>query len=383
VPPLKEKGVDHSVDLIEFRARCEDYFAERYELLDPERHDLPGLIAHTEVDHDAPMRDARAHQSALWEAGLAGLSIERRFGGQGLDADADTVFDDVARRFATPSMVPLSVGLSLALPTLLRFGSDEMCTVRVPRILDASEVWCQLFSEPEAGSDLASLRTTATRTDGGYTIEGQKVWTSFAQHSAYGLLLARTGPLEDRHRGLSLFALEMDIPGVTVRPLREITGGTHFNEVFLDQVALPATSLLGDDGGGWAAAMFTLGNERNLGAQRARPRWKRLHELAAGGSALDAVTRDRLARLAIAEQIRRVSSLSGPASKLAGSQIEVTASQLAVDVLGSRAIAHDDSDTDATTSVHWFLGARANRIAGGTDEIQRNIISERILGLPR
>ena len=372
-----------SVDLVEFRNRCDRWFAERYEPLDPERHDVPGLIAHTTDDHDAPMREARRHQRALWDSGLAGLTVERRYGGKGLPPEAEMILADVAGAYMVPSMVPLSVGLSLALSTLLQFGSEETCAARVSRILDASEVWCQLFSEPEAGSDLAALRTTATRVDDGYLIEGQKVWTSFAQHSAYGLLLARTGPAEHRHRGLSLFLLPMDAPGVTVRPLREITGGTHFNEVFLDAVTLPTSSLLGVEGGGWAAAMFTLGNERNLSTQRSRPRWKRLHELAGGTGALDAVARDRLVRLAIAEELQRVGSLPGSAAKLVRSQIEVMASQLAVDLLGAAATAHDDSTTDAAAAVHWFLGARANRIAGGTDEIQRNIIAERILGLPR
>ena len=372
-----------AVDVADLGLRCERWFAERYDLVDPERHDPPGLIAHTAGDHDGPMREARAHQRALWDAGLAGLSVDRRFGGQGMPPEAESVVDDVSRRYATPSMVPLSVGLSLALGTLLRFGTDDACAVHVPRILDASDVWCQLFSEPEAGSDLASLRTSAVRVDDGYVVNGQKVWTSFAQHSAYGLLLARTGQVEDRHRGLSLFVLPMDAPGVTIRPLREITGGTHFNEVFLDDVVLPATSLLGEEGGGWGAAMFTLGNERTLGGQRARPRWKRLYELAADAGGLDAASRDRLVRLAIAEEIQRIGSFPGSAAKLLGSQIEVAASQLAVDVLGADATAHEGPATDAAAAVHWFLGARANRIAGGTDEIQRNIIAERVLGLPR
>lgn len=371
------------VDLDELGHRCERWFAEHYELVDPERHDPPGLIAHTTGDHDRPMRAAREHQRALWDAGFAGLSVDRRFGGHGMPPEAESIFDDVSRRYATPSMVPLSVGLSLAMGTLLRFGTDDACAVHVPRILDASDVWCQLFSEPEAGSDLASLRTSALPVDDGYVVSGQKVWTSFAQHSAYGLLLARTGQVEDRHRGLSLFVLPMDAPGVTIRPLREITGGTHFNEVFLDEVVLPSTRLVGEEGGGWSAAMFTLGNERTLGGQRARPRWKRLHELAGGAGTLDAVARDRLVRLAIAEEIQRIGSFPGSAAKLLGSQIEVTASQLAVDLLGPSATAHDAAATDAAAAVHWFLGARANRIAGGTDEIQRNIIAERILGLPR
>lgn len=373
-------------DLLSLRARCEAWFAQRYEVLDPDRHDLPGLIAHTEGDdHDAPMREAQRHQAALWQAGFAGLTVPERFGGHGLTAEADAAVAEVAARYVTPSMVPLSVGLSLALQTLLQFAHDDVCAARVPRILDATEVWCQLFSEPEAGSDLASLRTAAVREGDGYRIDGQKVWTSFAQHSAYGLLLTRTGPWSERHRGLTLFVLPMDWPGVTVRPLREMTGGTHFNEVFLEGVVLPASAVLGVEGGGWAAAMFTLGNERNLGLQRARPRWKRLHEIAVAHGTLGGVERDRLAALATREMLQRFAPLQGSLGKLAGAQIEVAASELAADLLGADLMARDAGDPDgvAATTAHWFLGARANRLAGGTDEIQRNVIAERLLGLPR
>ena len=380
--------MDDSFEPDRFRERCEAWFTARYERVDPERHDPPGLIAHTGEDHDAPMRHARQHQRQLAAAGLAGLTVPVEYGGQGLPEAVDGVFASVEREYALPSMVPLSVGLSLALHTLLRFGPREMCEARIPRILDASEVWCQLFSEPDAGSDLASLTTTARRDGDGYVINGQKVWTSFAQHAAYGLLLARTGAPEQRHRGLSLFVLPMDAAGVHIRPLREMTGGTHFNEVFLDGVHLPDSSLLGGEGNGWAAAMFTLGNERQLGSQRARPRWKRIHELAGGSAGIGAAARDRAVRLAIGEQIQRLVELPGSAAKLLGAQIEVAASELAVDVLGAHGVAHESTElgegsSRAASAAHWFLGARANRIAGGTDEIQRNVIAERVLGLPR
>ncbi|MDO8389870.1 MAG: acyl-CoA dehydrogenase family protein [Actinomycetota bacterium] len=372
-----------------FTTRCEAWFVAHCEPLDPERHDPPGLIPYTTVDHDAPLRAARAHQRGLWAAGLAGLCMPREFGGQGLPPAADAAFNRVAAGYAVPSMIPLSVGLSLAAPTIAEFGSDAMRTEHIPRIFAADDVWCQLFSEPDAGSDLASLRAAADRVAGGYVVTGQKVWTSFAQHSAYGLLLARTTRSEAKHRGLSLFAVPMHLPGMRIRPLKEMTGGTHFNEVFFDDVFVPEECLLGAEGEGWTVAMFTLGNERNLTMQRTRPKWKRLAELARrSGVAADPVVRARLTDIAMREEMQRWNAMRSPAvpasmGKLMGAQLEQLASTTAADLLGAAAMAHEVGDTATEAAVHWFLGARANSIAGGTDEVQRNILAERVLGLPR
>jgi alkylation response protein AidB-like acyl-CoA dehydrogenase len=372
-----------------FRHRCSTWFAANYEPVDPERDDPPGLVPHTTIDHTAPLRAAQGYQRGLWDAGLAGLCVAPAFGGQGLPLEAESVFHEVAAAYAIPSMIPLSVGISLAVPTMIQFGSERLTVERVPKALCADEVWCQMFSEPDAGSDLASLRTRAERVGDGYVVTGQKVWTSFAQHSAYGLLLARTGTQESRHRGLALFAVPMDLPGIRVRPLREMTGGTHFNEVYLDDVHVPAGCLLGEDGGGWAAAMFTLGNERNLAQQRARPKWKRVLELARHtGVASDPVVRSRITDLAVREEVARMMA-QGPRgvpaslSKLMSARLEQLASRTAIDVLGALALAHEPADELAAAATHWFLGARANTIAGGTDEIQMNILGERVLGLPR
>lgn len=376
-------------DEVAFQARCADWFAAHCERLDPERHDPPGLIPYTTLDHDAPLRAARAHQQGLWAAGLAGLTLPTEYGGQGLPPAANAIFNRVAADYNIPSMIPISVGISLAAPTVAEFGSEAVRRERIPRILAAQDVWCQLFSEPDAGSDLASLRTSADRVDGGYVVNGQKVWTSFAQHSAYGLLLARSTRSEAKHRGLSLFAIPMDLPGIRIRPLQEMTGGTHFNEVFFEDVFVADEHLLGAEGDGWAVALFTLGNERNLTMQRARPKWKRLAELARrSGTAADPVVRARLTEVAMREEVQRWNSLRTPAlpasmGKLMGAQLEQLASTTAADLLGAAAMAHEADDAATRAAVHWFLGARANSIAGGTDEVQRNILAERVLGLPR
>jgi alkylation response protein AidB-like acyl-CoA dehydrogenase len=377
-----------TIDVEGFREHCLEFFASRYEVLDPHKHDPPALVLHTTGDdHDRPLREAQQHQRGLWEAGLAGLRIPARYGGCDLPDDLVAVFDEIASGFATPSDIPLSVGLSLAVPTLLHFGTEEQCAALIPRTLSSESVWCQLFSEPDAGSDLASLRTSATQVDDGWVVSGQKVWTSFAQHASFGLLLARTGGPGSGHGGITLFVLPMDAPGVTVRPLREMTGGTHFNEVHLDDVRLGPAQLLGELGKGWAAATFTLGNERALTFQRRRPRWQRVAE-SVPDVEWDPVAQDRINRLAALESVhgmnrQRGASFPANIAKLMGAQIEQSASELGVDLLGMSAIAHDGDESHGGRAAHWFLGARANSLAGGTDEIQRNVIAERVLGLPR
>ena len=208
---------------------------------------------------------ARAFQAALAQAGLAGVSLAVEYGGRGWSLAAEGVIRRTGSGFNIPNLVPLSVGLGLALPTLLGFATEDTKRQRIPRILDASEVWCQLFSEPNSGSDLASLRTGAVQEADSFIVTGQKIWSSFAQHADYGLLLARTDPASVGSRGLTMFVLPIHSRGVTVRPLRDITGGQHFNEVFLDGVVLDPEHVLGEIGCGWAVANSTLGNERSLG----------------------------------------------------------------------------------------------------------------------
>jgi alkylation response protein AidB-like acyl-CoA dehydrogenase len=361
--------------------------------VDPLVDDPPALIAQ---DHDmgAAIESARRFQRLRHAAGLAGLSVPVQYGGQGLPPEAEAIWAEVASRFAIPNVTPLAVGLTLAVDTLLACGSAELAARHVAATLAAEQVWCQLFSEPDAGSDLASLRTRAdVLADGSFSVTGVKVWTSFASHADHALLLARTDPSTRAHAGLTMLVLDMAAPGIDVRPLREMTGGAHFNEVVLDDVHVPADCVVGGVGEGWRVAMSTLGSERGRVRQRGRPRWQRV-AAAASGAMEDGVAREAIARLAVAETVAQwttdrvdadaAAGRVGPGGsvlKLAASRVEQRAANLAIGLRGAAAMAWDD-DADGRL-VHWFLGSRANSIAGGTDQIQLNIIAERVLGLPR
>ncbi|MCZ7525362.1 MAG: acyl-CoA dehydrogenase family protein [Acidimicrobiia bacterium] len=270
-------------------------------------------------------------------------------------------------------------------------------------MLDGSEVWCQLWSEPDAGSDVASLETRAERDGDGWTLHGQKVWTTGAQHCRWGLAIARTDPDVPKHRGITCFVVDMLDPGVTVRPLRQMTGGAHFNEVFLDGARVPDEHVVGDVGGGWHVAMATLANERySVGGLlttgfSAEPVLALAGEWAGGRPARDPVLRQELARIYTAWRLlaltnaRSLSALArgsvpgpeGSTIKLAWARLSTALADVAVRVLGPAAGIVGE---DAPEPGHWttaLLYAPANHIAGGTDEIQKTIIGERVLGLPR
>src|SRR6201997_2036055 len=202
----------------------------------------------------------RKWQRRLHDAGYAGLSWHKQYGGGGADATLRAIFNEELDRAGAPERLNI-VGEDFAGPTIIEFGTPEQQQRYLRPILTGDEIWCQLFSEPEAGSDLASLRTTATKVDGGWRIQGQKIWTSRAQLAAHAILLARTGGGE-RHRGITYFLLAMDSPGVEIRPLAHMLGESEFNEVFLDDVFIPDAGVLGDVDGGWRVAMATLAFER-------------------------------------------------------------------------------------------------------------------------
>ena len=288
------------------------------------------------------------------------------------------------------------MGINLAGPTLLTHGTDEQKQRWLARILDAREIWCQLFSEPEAGSDLASLRTRALPAPGGWNLEGQKVWTSYAQYARWGIALVRTDPEASKHRGISYVVVDMEAPGIEIRPLVQITGEAEFNEVFFDGTFVPEDHLIGGLHEGWAVASTTLAHERGT----AFPFKEQvvhevfldeLYALAAERGGLDDVeVADALAQAFVELRIlrlhnwRTLSRLArgiepGPESsltKLAWSDMSQHLSATALDVLG------DDAPLAGKWSRQW-LWSKAASIAGGTSEVQRSIIGERILGLPR
>ena len=287
----------------------------------------------------------------------------------------------------------LAVALEMVPAVLLRHGTREQQVTYLPPILRGEHGWCQLLSEPGAGSDLASAQTRATPVDGGWSVTGQKVWTSNATSARYALLVARTGTKEEGRAGLSCFVLDMEQPGIDIRPLRQMSGGYHFNEVFLDGAFVPHGGLIGGLGEGWAVLRTMLASERAAigGGTSARSATQLVPLARQLGRADDPVVRDLLASAVIRERVldllrSRMAAghqiaAAGPVTKLLYSEHARLSAEAATTILGMSATVVDDP-----RSAPWIerlLFAPGLRIGGGTDEIQRNIIAERGLGLPR
>ncbi|GLZ08157.1 acyl-CoA dehydrogenase [Actinomadura sp. NBRC 104412] len=345
-------------------------------------------------------RRAKAYQRALADAGYAGISWPREYGGAGLDAVHERMFAAEVQRSGAGSERLFMVGLGMCGPTLLALGDEEQKRRYLPPMLRGEEIWCQLFSEPGAGSDLAGLSTRARRDGDGWVLDGQKVWTSHARVCDFGLALARTDPDVPKHRGITMFIVDMNDPGVTVRPLRQITGESEFNEVFLDGVRVRDADIVGGLGGGWRAARTMLMNERSSIGMHADSRFDfaRLTQLAARmGHGDDPVWRDRLADVYVrerglyllAERIRLQAAAGadpgpiGSIAKLRKAELTKIGGHYALRLAGPGAVAWTAGDETAGLVVDRFLRMQQSSIAGGTDDIQRNIIGERLLGLPR
>jgi alkylation response protein AidB-like acyl-CoA dehydrogenase len=302
------------------------------------------------------------------------------------------------------------IGIGWAGPTLVLAGTEEQQQRWLPGLLDGSEVWCQLFSEPGAGSDLASLSTTAVRDGDEWVVNGQKIWTSLARQARYGILLARTDPAAPRHSGISYFVVDMRSPGIEIRPIRQMDGSATFNEVFLDAVRIPEGNLVGTEHDGWRLARVTLGNERvalsEEGALWGRgPTVKTLIDAlrAAGRAPLDPLSRQRLAAIYTEAEILRILRLRSVAALLAGgpeaepgpeASVRKALSDrhgqklfdLAVDLCGADGMLAQHNPAQLPGLFPWVMGflfTPALTIGGGTSEVQRNIIAERVLGLPR
>jgi hypothetical protein len=353
--------------------------------------DLPGSFSSLEEEFEWGRR---------WQARLAadrwvGIWWPVEYGGRGASPVQVAIFNMEYARAGAPQPVN-RVGINLAGPTLLAHGTEEQKRRWLPRILDASEIWCQLFSEPDAGSDLASLSTRARRVDSGWLLTGQKVWTSYAQFSRWGICLARTDPDAPRHRGISYLVVDMTAPGIEIRPLRQITGDAEFNEVFLDEVFVPDGHLVGELHAGWSVANTTLAHERGTNFPFKEQvvhevHLEALYRQAASAGLLDsAEVAEALAQVFVELRVlrlhnwRTLSRLGrgidpGPESswvKLAWTEMTQHLSQTALDVL------RDASVLEGAWARQW-LWSKAASIAGGTSEIQRTIIAERLLGLPR
>lgn len=391
--------------LAEFRARAREWLSNRLDTAVSSNPNAWGVGSDSvaifrTLNHEGE----RAHilSTRRWiqekaDAGFANLTWEVEWGGQGLPATFEAAFADEERAFVTPpGHEAVSITVGLVAPTIRVHGTPEQRERFLPPMLRTDEMWCQLFSEPGAGSDLAGLSARADRDGDGWVLNGQKVWTSGAQFADFGYLLARTDPGAPKHRGITAFLLPMNAEGVDVRPLRQMTGGASFNEVFLTDVRVSDWWRLGEIGDGWGVALTTLGFERTA-SQLKGDTVARLIGLAQHlGVSGEPVIRQSLARAFIHSTLAELTKRRAAARLAAGSTpgpegsldklIGTEGLRLYADVagllLGPR-LAADTEEWGTYTWSEYVLGVPGARLAGGTDEIQRNVIGERFLGLPR
>lgn len=326
-----------------------------------------------------------AWQRRIRDAGFAGIHWPVEFGGRGLGPEHNGIWMLECARAGVPAVLNM-VGLVLAGGAVLRYGTAAQQAEHLSATLRAEHVWCQLFSEPGAGSDLGSLTTRAERDGDRYVVNGQKVWCSGGRYSNWGILMARTDPEAKKHEGISFFLLDMRLPGIEVRPLRQMTGESEFDEVFLTDVEVPVEALLGPLHGGWGVGMAVLTSERGHIGTSVISLERRLAAFAglAGGASLSAVEKDRLTRLlatgtaykALAQRQGAVASTAASLMKLGITEMMFEMTMLRGDLAGLEAT------LDGAAAL-GMLAAPGGRIAGGTSQVQRNIIGERLLGLPR
>ena len=356
---------------------------------------------------DDRMEALRRWQSACYEAGFVGRAWPSEFGGGGRPAVEQIIVDQELAAGSAPEFVNV-VGLDVLGPSLLRFGNDEQRRRYIPPILAAREIWCQGFSEPEAGSDLASLRTRAAPDGDNYVISGQKTWVSWGQYATFCGLLARTDDSVPRHRGISMLIVDMSSPGVEVRPMTQITGHAEFSELFLEDVVIPRENLLGQLGDGWKIAMHTLGHERGTAALPRQVKLRTWLDRAVSVAARreldgrpmleDPEVQTALARALIGVEVLRHHAYRtvgeflsggavGPESssvKLLMAEAEQRLAATVLEVLGPTLLSGDpDAAPENDFWYETYLYSRAASVYGGARQIQRDIIADRILSLPK
>ena len=345
---------------------------------------------------------AREFQGKLAAAGLAGLAYPKEFGGAGLTLEHERIYRQVAQDF--PMMTgELVISHGMCLPILNEFGTPEQKVRFMADNISARTVWCQMFSEPGAGSDVASLQTRAERDGDEWILNGQKVWTTLAHESDYGVIIARTDPEQPKHAGISMFIVDLKAPGVEIRPIHQIDGGRHFNEVFFTDARIPADWLIGEYNNGWRQATAMLMYERvaigSMGSGSiSQPMYEILRDAAnASGKLDDPVVRDQLMKIYAMETTKSLVAMrtraelkagkapgpGGSLGKLFGSVIGWRFREIALEIAGPGSIAWDPANPKGDNLMITMLNSIQAAIAGGTDEIQRNIIGDRVLGLPR
>ncbi|MEY3566665.1 MAG: acyl-CoA dehydrogenase [Actinomycetota bacterium] len=348
------------------------------------------------VDSEGLIPRAKQWQGEKFSAGLAKITWEPALGGRGGSVVEQIIFNQEQAAQKAPINL-FTIGLDFVGPTLRVHGTAEQKERYLVPLLRGDTVWCQMFSEPGAGSDSASLATTAVRDGDEWVINGQKVWTSHAHFSDFGEILCRTDPDAPKHRGITAFILDLRTPGVTIRPLRQMNGAADFNEVFLDDVRVPHENVLGSVHDGWNVAVTTLMNERSsLGSSGAAKRSTlpaQLSELAHRRGTMTDTARQRIVDVWIRSELQRFLSLrtltaalkgrqpgpEGSVAKLGATLLAVESAQLGLDLLGPAGLLDEGDDA---RWVRRFLGYPAHRIGGGTDEVNRNVVAERVLGLP-
>jgi acyl-CoA dehydrogenase len=351
-----------------------------------------------DYSEDTLIKRCREWQGRLYDGGWAGITWPKAVGGRGGRPIESVIFNQEQARFGVSTGV-FTVAIGMVGPTLLRHGTPEQQQRFLPAMLKGDELWCQLFSETEAGSDLANLSTRAVLDGDEWVVDGQKVWTSSAPRAEWGILLARTDPAAPKHKGISYLLVDMSTPGIDIRPLRQMTGDSHFSEVFLDGVRIPTANVVGEVGDGWAVAQTTLASERTAiagGSGGADP--PGLIRLAQERG----VAHDPLIRLAVVDahlrsellrflRYRSQTALSqgkapGPETsvmKLVYARFMQQMTSAAIQVQGATAMLAGDELPSGGVWTTKFLHSPSLRIAGGSDQIQGNIIGERVLGLPR
>jgi alkylation response protein AidB-like acyl-CoA dehydrogenase len=348
-----------------------------------------------------------AWQGKLAASRWVGVHWPHEYGGRGASVIENYIFQEEMARSRAPEIIN-RIGVNLVGPTLIHHGTAAQKARYLAKLLTAEEIWCQLFSEPNAGSDLTALRCKAERDGDHFVVSGQKVWTSYAQFARWGILLARTDPAAAKAKGISFFILDMHSPGITIRPLRQMTGSEEFNEVFLDNVRVPAENLVGEPNRGWEIAQTTLAHERGTSARQLVVHRILLDELIAlarrqplngAPAAADPLIRQRLAQACVEVELLKLHNWRtltqllrhgkpGPESslvKLFWSEMSQRLHDAAMEILGAYGPL-TEGDAHALARGRWarsYLYYRAGTIFAGTSEIQRNIIAERVLGLPR